>query len=126
MGCDHPTPAVSAYIYIYILRECKVRTRLVSIPLSSPSLLRTCVIEEENRETEIEVGVRGGKGQGGGGGSTKGSKMCLRRVMANKKGMVPMINRPRKKETKDVERRIVKNRNYAERERESERDSRQK
>lgn len=51
-----PAPPVSAHIYLRGV-ECSVRTRLVSIPLSSHSLLRTCVIEEEKRETEIEVGV---------------------------------------------------------------------
>lgn len=43
-----PTPAVNAHIF---LRggECSIRTRLVSIPVSSALLLRTCVTEEENR-----------------------------------------------------------------------------
>lgn len=62
-----PAPPVSAHIYLRGV-ECSVRTRLVSIPLSSHSLLRTCVIEEEKRETEIEVGV------GEGGGVFKGQK----------------------------------------------------
>lgn len=40
--------------------ECSVRTRLVSIPLSSPSLLRTCYWR--GQQTEREAGVRRVKG----------------------------------------------------------------
>lgn len=63
-----PTPTVSAHTY---LRggECSVRTGLVNIPLSSPphrseqNRTKLSITEEENGQTEIEVGVRRGKGQ---------------------------------------------------------------
>lgn len=67
-ACDHCSPFCKCTYSIYLRgEECSVRTRLVSIPLSSPLLLGTRVIEEarekKERQTEIEAGVRRGKGQ---------------------------------------------------------------
>lgn len=104
----HTPPPLSAH-HVYLRGgECSVRTRLVSIPPSSPSLLRTCVTEEENRGTEVRV--RRGKGR-----KSKRKKetvehndtLQLQNVFGeevNKKGEEQRINRQREKETKEKER----------------------
>lgn len=110
MGYDHPHththPPLSAH-HVYLKGgECSVRTRLVSIPLSSLSLLRTCVTEEENRGTEVRV--RRGKGRKSKKETVEhNDTLQLQNVFGeevNKKSEEQRINRQREKETKQKER----------------------